>query len=65
MRLTDRQTDRHLIANAGYKGLDVQLRWTTLLTGSVSTLQTPGRLPESGSLTQRRVLDVIKVLLLA
>ena len=62
---TDRQTDRHLVADAGYEGLDVQLCWTALLAGSVSTLQTPGRLPESSSLTQRRVLDVIKILLLA
>ena len=65
-RQIDRQTaDRHLVANAGYEGLDVQLCWTALLAGSVSTLQTPGRLPESGSLTQCRVLDVIKILLLA
>ena len=44
------------------EALDVQLCGAGLLARGVRTLQATVGLPESGSLAQRRVLDVLKVL---
>ena len=54
----------YLIADAGDEGLDVQLRRTGLLAGSVCTLEAATGLPQSRSLTERGVLNVIKVVAL-
>ena len=44
------------------EGLDVELRGAGLLAGRVRALQAPVGLPQRGALAQRRVLDVVKVL---
>ena len=55
----------HPVSNAGDKVLDIKLGGTTLLAGGVGTLETASGLSESTTLTQRSVLDVIKVVNLA
>ena len=54
----------HLVRNAGDEGLDIKLRGTTLLAGGISTLEASCSFSQSCPLTQGRVLDVIKVMLL-
>ena len=63
---TERERERgeegmYPIADAGYEGLDVQLRGARLLTGGVRALEAAGGLAQRRSLAEGRVLYVVKV----
>ena len=49
-------------SDAADERLDVELRGAGFLAGGVRTFQAAVRFPECGTLAQRRVLDVLKVL---
>lgn len=53
--------DTCLVSDAGDEGLDVELCGTALLAGCIGTLETAASLPQRSPLTQRGVLDIIKV----
>ena len=53
-----------LVRNTGDEGLDIELCGTALLAGGVGTLEASCSFSQSCPLTQGRVLDVIKVMLL-
>ena len=55
---------RDLVGNTGDEGLDIELCGTALLAGGVGTLEASCSFSQSCPLTQGRVLDVIKVMLL-